>query len=170
MKKISLTDIIILLVIILSLAVGFITFKKIRQTAGKQIEATEKIVFQVFLRGVTLTTNENPIKKGEKTFITIRNVPYSDVEVLDSKIDTKKIVIPDLRSNGKSFVYEDYSQYGMYDIVVTLTDTAQITKDGAVVGGNKIKIGLPITLEGQSYKLNGVVSNIGLYDKAKNEQ
>lgn len=170
MKKISLTDIIILLVIILSLAVGFVTFKKIRQTAGKQIEATEKIVFQVFLRGVTLTTNENPIKKGEKTFITIRNVPYSDVEVLDSKIDTKKIVIPDFRSNGKSFVYEDYSQYGMYDIVVTLTDTAQITKDGAVVGGNKIKIGLPITLEGQSYKLNGVVSNIGLYDKAKNEQ
>ena len=170
MKKINLTDIIILLVIILSLAVGFVTFKRIRQTAGKQIEATEKIVFQVFLRGVTLTTNENPIKKGEKTFITIRNVPYSDVEVLDSKIDTKKIVIPDFRSNGKSFVYEYYSQYGMYDIVVTLTDTAQITKDGAVVGGNKIKIGLPITLEGQSYKLNGVVSNIGLYDKAKNEQ
>ena len=48
----------------------------------------------------------------------------------------------------------------MYDITVTLTDTAKITKDGAVVGGNKIKIGLPITLEGKDYKFNGTVSDL----------
>ena len=37
----------------------------------------------------------------------------------------------------------------------------KITKDGdAVVGGNKVKIGLPITLEGAKYKLNGVISNV----------
>ena len=45
----------------------------------------------------------------------------------------------------------------MYDVVVTLTDNAKITKDGAVVGGNKIKIGLPITLEGADYKFTGSV-------------
>ena len=48
----------------------------------------------------------------------------------------------------------------MYDIVVTVVDTAKITKDGAVVGGNKIKMGLPITLEGKDYKFNGTVSNV----------
>ena len=57
-------------------------------------------------------------------------------------------------------VVEDVSQANMYDITVTLTDTAKITKDGAVVGGNKIKIGLPITLEGKDYKFNGTVSDL----------
>ena len=50
--------------------------------------------------------------------------------------------------------------------MVTVQDDAKITKDGAVVGGNKIKIGLPVTLEGKDYKLNGVVSNITLSKEA----
>ena len=33
------------------------------------------------------------------------------------------------------------------------------------MGGNKIKIGLPITLEGADYKLNGIVSNITVVAK-----
>ncbi|MBR1754705.1 DUF4330 domain-containing protein [bacterium] len=167
MKKVTWIDFVILGVLIISLGLGLITYKKIRQTAGKQIVSTENIVFQVFLRSVTLTTNgENPIKAGDTTFITIRNVPYSDVKVLESKMDSKKTV---LSTSKNPVVIDDYSQVGLYDIVVTLTDKAQITKDGAVVGGNKIKIGLPITLEGQAYKLNGIVSNIGLADKAGNE-
>ena len=57
-------------------------------------------------------------------------------------------------------IVDDVAQNSLYDIVVTLTDTAKITKDGAVVGGNKIKMGLPITLEGGNYKFNGTVSNV----------
>ena len=59
-------------------------------------------------------------------------------------------------------IIEDPSMENLYDIMITLTDTAKITKDGAVVGGNKIKIGLPITLEGKDYKFNGTVSNVQL--------
>ena len=57
-------------------------------------------------------------------------------------------------------VVEDVSQADLYDVVVTLEDSAKITKDGAVVGGNKIKMGLPITLEGKDYRFNGIVSNL----------
>jgi len=168
MKKFTWIDFVILAVLVIALGLGFVTYKKIRQTAGKQIVATEQIVFQVFLRSVTLSTNgENPIKAGEKAFITIRNVPYTELDILESKMDSKKTVVP---IGNNPILIDDYSQVGLYDIIVTLTDKAQITKDGAVVGGNKIKIGLPITLEGQSYKLNGIVSNIGVVDKkAENE-
>ena len=55
-----------------------------------------------------------------------------------------------------------------YDFLVTVEDDAKITKDGAVVGGNKIKIGLPVTLEGVDYRLNGIVSNISVSKKAEN--
>jgi len=164
LKNLKPFDLIVILGVAIALAVGFVTFKQVRQTADKQIETTSPIVFDVFLRGITLTGAQTPIKAGDKTFISIRNVPYSDLEILNVKTDRKKTVLPIL-SNSKNaknsvLVTDDVAQANLYDIVVTLTDTAKITKDGAVVGGNKIKMGLPITLEGVDYKFNGTVANI----------
>lgn len=159
LKKFGIANVIILLGIILALIVGFFTFKNFRQTADKQIEATSKISFEVFIRGATLTGEEIPIRVNEKTFISIRNVPYSDLDIVNVKAERKKIVLPTV-SNKKYLVVEDVSQANMYDITVTLTDVAKITKDGAVVGGNKIKMGLPITLEGKDYKFTGTVSDL----------
>lgn len=160
MKKNIFIDILIVLLILAALGVGYLTYKHFRQTADKQIEKTSKIAFQVFLRGVTITGNENPIKVGDKTFISIRNVPYTDLQIVDSKIDTKKIVMPNPGGKPPFILVQDFGQIFMYDIIVTVVDKAKITKDGAVVGGNKIKIGLPITIEGKDYKFNGTVSNI----------
>ena len=148
--------------IVIAIAVGLLTYFHFRGTADKQIEAQTTIGFQVFLRGVTLTGNESPIRPNEETFITIRNVPYTNLKVLDVKIDSKKTILPNPRPGEDAFVMmDDVSQAFLYDIVVTLVDeNAKITKDGAVVGGNKMKIGLPVTLEGPSYKLNGTVSDV----------
>ena len=159
LKKIRPVDFIIIAGVLIALIVGFFTFANFRQTAEKQIEATSKIRFQVYIRSVTLTGDEFPIHKGAQTFISIRNVPYSDLDIVDVQFDRKKIVLPTFNSK-KVVVVEDVSQASLYDIVVTLEDTAKITKDGAVLGGNKIKMGLPITLEGEDYKFNGIVSNI----------
>lgn len=159
MKKRILVDVIIVLLIIAALGVGYFTYNHFRQTADKQIEKTSKIAFQVFLRGVTITGKENPIKVGDTTFISIRNVPYTDLKIVNSVIDTKKVVMP-TGSNPPFILVQDFSQIFMYDIIVTVVDEAKITKDGAVVGGNKIKMGLPITLEGKNYKFNGTVSDL----------
>lgn len=158
-KNFKLVDIIIVIGIIIALIVGFFTFTKVRQTADKQIEATSKIRFEVFIRSVTLTGSEIPMSKGEKTFISIRNVPYSDLDIVDVVADRKKMVMPSFNSK-KLIVVDDVTQASLYDIVVVLEDVAKITKDGAVVGGNKIKMGLPITLEGDDYKFSGIVSNL----------
>ena len=168
-KKFKPVDLIIVAGVILALIVGFFTYKNFRQTASKQIEATSKITFQVFVRGVTLTGNENPMRANDKTFISIRNVPYTDLDIVDVKVDRKKIVLPILNSK-KVMVVEDVSQANMYDITVTLKDTAQITKDGAVVGGNKIKMGLPITLEGKDYKFNGTVSDLKVMPETNDDK
>ena len=169
LKKIKPVDFIIVAGILVALLVGFFTFKNFRQTAAKQIEATSKISFQVFIRGVTLTGDEIPLRADEKTFISIRNVPYTDLDILDVKADRKKIVLPILNSK-KVMVVEDVSQANMYDITVTLKDTAKITKDGAVVGGNKIKMGLPITLEGKDYKFNGTVSDLKVMPETNDDK
>ena len=169
LKKFKPVDFIIVGGVIVALLVGFFTYKNFRQTAAKQIEATSKISFQVFVRGVTLTGNEIPMKTNDKTFISIRNVPYTDLDIVDVKADRKKIVLPILNSK-KVMIVEDVSQANMYDITVTLTDTAKITKDGAVVGGNKIKMGLPITLEGKNYKFNGTVSDLKVMPETNDDK
>ncbi len=160
MKKINIVDIIIVLGVIIALAVGIFTSKHYRQTADKQIEATSAITFQVFLRGVTVTGEEFPIKANDKTFITIRNVPYTELNVVKVDSDSRKIVLPSLKTKEQYILIKDPAQPSIYDAVVTISDTAKITKDGAVVGGNKIKMGLPVTLEGENYKFNGTISDV----------
>ena len=162
-------DLIIISGIVIALIVGFFTYKNFRQTASNQIEATSKISFQVYIRGITLTGDEIPIKTDDKTFISIRNVPYTNLDVVNVKAERKKTILPTL-NNKKVMIVDDVSQNNMYDITVTLTDTAKITKDGAVVGGNKIKMGLPITLEGSNYKFNGIVSDLKVVPETNDNQ
>ncbi len=154
-------DIIIVIGLLLVLFVGVITAKNMRSTASKQIEATSNIEFDVLLRSVSLSTTECPIKVGDKTFISIRNVPYSDLDVVGVKFVPKHIMLPSKSPKGYISVLDE-GQFDMYDIIVRVKDKAQITKDGAVVGGNKIKMGLPITLEGKLYKLTGSVSDLSI--------
>lgn len=168
-KKFKIVDVVILVFVLVALGVGYVTFKGYRQTASKQIEATSKIIFKVYMRGVTFSGEKLPIVKGDKTFISIRNVPYSDLDIVDVKAQRRQIVLPSTGSKKVVVVVEDTSQPDLYDVVVTLTDNAKITKDGAVVGGNKIKIGLPITLEGAEYKFTGSVSDIQVIDAVDDE-
>lgn len=158
-KQAKPVDLIIVCGVVIALIVGFFTYKNFRQTAAKQIEATSQISFQVFIRGLTYTGSDMPIRAGEKTFISIRNVPYTDLDIVSVKAERKKVILPVLKAN-KVMIVDDVSQANMFDVTVNLKDTAKITKDGAVVGGNKIKIGLPITLEGRDYKFTGTVSDL----------
>ena len=163
-KKISIVDIIIIFTVITALAVGYLTFKKVRQTSDKQILATSQIEFHVLVRGFSFTGMDFPIKQGEKTFITIRNVPYTELEVKNVISQPRKTGI---LVDGAYKIINDPAFPNLYDMVVIISDEAKVTKDGAVVGGNKIKIGLPITIEGAKYKLNGTVSDIEILPPAQ---
>lgn len=169
MKNFHLVDILIVLGVIIALIVGIATTKHFRQTADKQIEATSPITFQVFLRGVTVTGEEFPIKEKDKTFITIRNVPYTELNVLNVTSEARKTAVASSKAVDQYILIKDPTQPAIYDAVVTITDTAKITKDGAVVGGNKIKMGLPVTLEGVSYKFNGTISDVRVTNDASVE-
>ena len=158
--KFNIVDIIIISGVIIALLVGVFTMKHFRQTADKQIEATSEINFQVFLRGVTVTGEEFPVKAGEKTFITIRNVPYTELSVNGVAYTPRQTAVASAKTEKQYVLINDPSQPAIFDAVISITDTAKITKDGAVVGGNKIKMGLPVTLEGKNYKFNGTISDV----------
>ena len=166
--KFNLVDIIIVVGVLIAFFVGVYTMKHFRQTADKQIEATSSITFQVFLRGVTVTGEEFPIKAGAKSFITIRNVPYTELNVTAVTSNPRQTAIA-LKGVEQHITIKDPAQPALYDAVITISDTAKITKDGAVVGGNKIKMGLPVTLEGENYKFNGTISDVRVISDIKVE-
>lgn len=159
-KKLRPFDYLIIAIIVITLVVGLLTFIGKRATSSKQIEATMNIELEIYLRGVTATGNEPVFKKGEETFITIRNVPYTKLKINEVKFDKRKTIVPSNNSKNYAIVDDDTAPF-TYDYLVRVEDNAKITKDGdAVVGGNKVKIGIPITLEGAKYKLNGVITNV----------
>jgi translation elongation factor EF-Tu-like GTPase len=66
-----------------------------------------------------------------------------------------------LSLDGKSAVaFPDPASPIAQDFEVTVTDTADVTKDGYVVRGNKLKVGNIVELEGFKYRAQGVVSDI----------
>ena len=154
-------DYLIILIILIALLVGFLTFSGKRATSSNQIEATTNIEMEIYIRGVTLTSNKPLFEVGDETFITIRNVPYTKLKITDVKSSKRKTILPSINPKKPYILVNDESAPYQYDYLVKVADSAKITKDGdAVVGGNKVKIGLPITLEGAKYRINGVVSNI----------
>lgn len=166
-KKLRPFDIVIIVLIVVGLVVFGITKAGKHVTSSQQIVADTKVDIEVYFRGVVITSQDSPFKEGEETFITIRNVPYTKLKIKNAKYERKKVIVPS--ANSKYQIVEDVTSPFNYDFLVTVEDSAKITKDGAVVGGNKIKIGLPVTLEGKAYKLNGVVSNITLSNTSEGE-
>lgn len=129
----------------------------------------KNIVFTVFFRGVTITDTQSPFKPNENTFITIRNVPYTKLKITDVKFDRRKVLL-ETDKKGEYKLFDDVSLPYLYDFEVYLTDKAKITDDGAVVGGNKLKMGIPVILEGKNYKFNGVVTNVQIVDDTVKEE
>lgn len=165
-KQLKKTDFVIITFICLILAVGVLVYFGKNKFSKSPVEAEKTVVFQTFFRGITITSPTSPFTVGDDSFITIRNVPYSKLKIVDVKLDRRKIVLPSA-TKPNYMIVEDVSAPFQFDFLVTLTDKAKITKDGAVVGGNKLKIGVPIVLEGKDYKLNGVISAIAVIDDKK---
>lgn len=167
MKKLKLFDYIIIVAIISVLVVGLLAYLGKNKFSKSPVEATKKVAFQVMLRSVSITDNQMPFVVGEESFITIRNVPYTKLQIIDVAFQPKKAMIPVNNPKEPFIIMDDYSLPYQFDFVITLIDDAKITSDGAVVGGNKLKIGLPIVLEGFNYRIGGTVSNVQIIPDEK---
>ncbi|MCD7739739.1 MAG: DUF4330 domain-containing protein, partial [Candidatus Gastranaerophilales bacterium] len=123
------------------------------------IEKEANIQFEVFFRGVSLSSDEVPFKVGDDAFITIRNVPYTKLKITALDGRPRMTLLP--ANNEKGYIIiDDVSMPNMYDFIVRLEDKAKKTPDGFVAGGNKIKMGIPVVIEGEKYKYQGTISNV----------
>lgn len=159
LKKLKLTDYIIIAVIIVLVIIGTLSVFKKKNFSNLPIEKETKINFEVFFRGVTISDRVSPFNVGDDAFITIRNVPYTKLKIVAMDGRPRMLALP--ANNKEGFIItQDVSMPNMYDLIVKLEDTAKKTSDGYVAGGNKIKMGIPVVIEGEKYKYTGVISNV----------
>ena len=143
----NIIDLLIILIFALGLLCVFIVKKGHFSASGKMIQESTPIEIDALLVEKVMTGNSEVFKAGEKTFITLRNVPYTKLDIVKAQ---------KFQLSAKDVTAYPY----VYNFLVTIRDNAAITEDGPVIGGNKIKIGMPIILEGRNYKLGGIVSDL----------
>lgn len=159
LKKLKLVDYVIIIVILIFVLLGSLAVFKKKNFSNLPIEKEAKINFEVFFRGVTISDSVVPFNVGEDAFITIRNVPYTKLKIVDLAGRPRMTMIPSKNEKGYVIV-EDVAMPNLYDLIVKLEDTAKKTPDGYVAGGNKIKMGIPVVIEGEKYKYTGIISNV----------
>ncbi len=133
-----------------------------------QVGATiQPVEVDVMVRGLTVADPKALVETFEEegtTDIIIRNQPFGSVDV-KSVIELPRTVatpqpdgslepIPDPRPEM------DYT----IDMLITLAGNAQITNDSAVFGGNKVKIGTQMELEGLTYRFNTTVVGVRILE------
>ena len=127
------------------------------QTSGETIKGEADIEYTVLLRNLK-TLKKDLFIPGKTLSITIRNQPRGEVTILEAQATPKKLAVP--TASGEAKVIDDPAdQYG-YDYLIRLKDHALVTQEGYVTEGIKVKIGLPIEVEGFDYRVNGVIADV----------
>jgi hypothetical protein len=147
------------LLVVLLCVLGFGLAKAGHAGVNQVITGTQKVDIDVIFVGLK-TKDTELFKVGEKTSMTIRNVPVQPpMTIIAVKQQPKQVAF--LSADGKKVVnFPDPTVPVAHDFEVTVTDTAERTNDGYVVRGQKVKVGSQIELEGFKYRVVGVVTDI----------
>ena len=159
--KVSILDLGAALVILLVLVGIFV----VPGTSGTSTIAqvnTKPIEVDIVVRGLSIRDPQVLVQEFEKTKkvnIIIRNQPYGQVDIKSVRQLPRLIAASQPDGSLKALPDPRPDTYST-DMLITLGGKAQITKDGPVLGNNKIKIGTTIELEGFNYNFNASVIDL----------
>lgn len=161
MGKINLLDLMVVLVVV-AVVLGAGLARAGKAGVNQQLRGEALAEFDLFIRGGV--ADPSIFKEGEKTFITLRNQPYAALTIRRVRVTPRTITVP---VPGGVKAYPDPSEPFSKDVLLTLREKAQLTDDAIVLGGNKVKVGVPIDIEGYKYRLRGSIVDVRLVDQPK---
>lgn len=163
---VNIIDFIVLMMIIIGLiGIAYVKFGG-HKTSDTVSLKESPVEFEIFSRGQKFKHPDNLFKDQKYTFLTIRNVPYTKVEILNYQCNPWKLAVPNPATNT-AVAIDDPSAPMTWDCAFKVRDKAVLTEDGPTLGGNKIKVGLKIEFEGFNYRLGGIVTDVKVLDGDK---
>lgn len=152
--RVNVLDMLILMVVFVS-ALGIFLARTGNAGVNQVLKGEGTAEIDVFIRGSI--GDPEMFQVGEKTFLTIRNQPHAALEIVDVKVTPKMVAVP-VPEGVKA--YPDPTEPFGKDVVLTVREKAQLTDDAIIMGGQKIKVGTPIEIEGFKYRLRGSIVDV----------
>jgi len=166
--KINLLDLGAALVILLVI-VGIFIFPGTSGSVAQIGAKTVPVEVDLLVRGLNVRDPQQLFKegfaKGGKTNVIIRNQPYGQIGIKSVRQLERTLTIGQPDGSVKELPDPRKENNFSTDFILTLEGKATVTKDGPVLGNNKVKIGMPFELEGFNYNFNASVIDIRLQDK-----
>lgn len=160
--KVSILDVGAALVILL-VVVGIFFFPSTSGSVAQVGVTTKPVEVDLVVRGLNVRDPKElfqaGLKEGGKTKVIIRNQPYGEIGIKAVKQLPRTVLIPQPDGTVKALPDPRTEQFST-DMILTLGGDANITKDGPVLGNSKVKIGVPIELEGFNYNFNATVIDV----------
>jgi hypothetical protein len=145
--KVSLLDIGAALLVLLVI-VGVL----LPSLTGAQLSSNVKPVeVDVVIRSVGSQDPKTLLKEGDKTSLIIRNQPFGDIKIKTVRELPRNVAVPQPNGSLKALPDPRPEAALTKDFLVTVAGDANMTKNGPLLGNNKIKTGTKIELEGFTY-------------------
>jgi hypothetical protein len=97
--------------------------------------------------------------------VIIRNQPYGEVNVLGVKSYPRSVAVPQPDGSVKSMADPRPELQYKVDAIVTLGQDARVVDNGPVFGNVKVKVGTPLEIEGQTYRVSAPVIGVRILPK-----
>ena len=143
--------------------VGAVWSPKLNQAIAKASGSMQSVGVSVDVRNLQLAQPEKlvqSIRDEGSVSIIIRNQPAGNVQLLDVVDITQPLMA--MQPDGRIVEAQIANQTKGFDVRFSLKADAEADASGVVFGGTKLKIGVPVDLQGRLYDFRGVVSGITL--------
>lgn len=159
--KISILDLGAALIMVLVL-LGIFVFPSTSVTQTIAQTVTKPIEVDLLVRGLSVKDADSLYEefKAEKTNIIIRNNPAGQADITNVQELPRNILVTQPDGTVKILPDPRPETDLVRDMIITLGGQAQVSDSGMVLGGQKVKIGTPIELEGTEYNFNTSVIEV----------
>ena len=140
---------------------GVIWSPKLSNAVAKATGAVKPVQVSVDVRHLVSADPEellNAAREEAALNIVIRNQPAGRVTLVSVDDVTNPLVA--VQPDGSIVVADAPSTALPRHARFVIEASAEIKPSGVVIGGTKLKVGVPVELEGRLYRLNGVVSGV----------
>ena len=140
---------------------GVIWSPKLSNAVAKATGAVKPVQVSVDVRHLVSADPEellNAAREEAALNIVIRNQPAGRVTLVSVDDVTNPLVA--VQPDGSIVVADAPSTALPRHARFVMEANAEIKPSGVVIGGTKLKVGVPVELEGRLYRLNGVVSGV----------
>ena len=148
---------------VLLAAAGVVWSPKLSGTVARATGALVPVTVMVDVRGVPVANPDSVItaaREAGKVSIVIRNQPHGSVVV--KQVQPLQRLLVAVQPNGTVVTATDPNQFrlGSLDARFVLEGQGRKSGGGVVFGNQNLKIGAPVEIEGQQYRLSGTVSGL----------